>query len=151
MTTLEGSMWIAQGRSCPGLAARPLRPTMPPDNLPLQSRVYVLLEEVEKTAETYLGHHLKDAVVTVFAYFDDSQLQDTRDVGVTSGLNVLSIINEPTAVAIAYVLNKNKGAIECNVFIFDLDFVNDQPIGVKSLTEDKLVPLTVNQLLLGHT
>ena len=118
-------MWITQGRSYLGLAVRPPRPTKPPNNLPLQSRTYVLLEEEEKTAETYLGHHLKDAVVTVSAYFDDSQHQATKDAGVSSGLNVLSTINEPTAVAIAYRLNKKKGATECNFFIFDLDLVNE--------------------------
>merc|ERR1719223_1272913 len=61
-----------------------------------------------------------DAVVTVPAYFNDSQRQATKDAGVISGLNVLRIINEPTAAAIAYGLDKKKGAAECNVLIFDL-------------------------------
>ena len=68
----------------------------------------------------YLGHDVKDAVVTVPAYFNDSQRQATKDAGVISGLNVLRIINEPTAAAIAYGLDKKKGASECNVLIFDL-------------------------------
>merc|ERR1719350_2322845 len=61
------------------------------------------------------------------AYFNDSQRQATKDAGVISGLNVLRIINEPTAAAIAYGLDKKKGAAECNVLIFDLggeDFDN---------------------------
>merc|ERR1719223_1696782 len=61
-----------------------------------------------------------DAVVTVPAYFNDSQRQATKDAGVIAGLNVLRIINEPTAAAIAYGLDKKKGAQECNVLIFDL-------------------------------
>merc|ERR1711872_961491 len=63
---------------------------------------------------------VKDAVVTVPAYFNDSQRQATKDAGVICGLNVLRIINEPTAAAIAYGLDKKKGASESNVLIFDL-------------------------------
>merc|ERR1712240_397520 len=74
----------------------------------------------KETAEAYLGCDVKDAVVTVPAYFNDSQRQATKDAGVISGLNVLRIINEPTAAAIAYGLDKKKGANECNVLIFDL-------------------------------
>merc|ERR1712043_49188 len=67
------------------------------------------------------GHEIKDAVVTVPAYFNDSQRQATKDAGVISGLNVLRIINEPTAAAIAYGLDKKKGqSKETNVLIFDL-------------------------------
>merc|ERR1712223_163568 len=69
----------------------------------------------------YLGHEIKDAVVTVPAYFNDSQRQATKDAGVIAGLNVLRIINEPTAAAIAYGLDKKKGSsAEANVLIFDL-------------------------------
>merc|ERR1719432_179644 len=75
---------------------------------------------MKETAEAYLGHDVKDAVVTVPAYFNDSQRQATKDAGVICGLNVLRIINEPTAAAIAYGLDKKKGASECNVLIFDL-------------------------------
>merc|ERR1712212_155686 len=76
--------------------------------------------KMKETAEAYLGQDVKDAVVTVPAYFNDSQRQATKDAGVISGLNVLRIINEPTAAAIAYGLDKKKGASEQNVLIFDL-------------------------------
>jgi len=80
----------------------------------------MVLTKMKETAEAYLGHDVKDAVVTVPAYFNDSQRQATKDSGVIAGLNVLRIINEPTAAAIAYGLDKKKGADECNVLIFDL-------------------------------
>jgi len=80
----------------------------------------MVLTKMKETAEAYLGHEVKDAVITVPAYFNDSQRQATKDAGVISGLNVLRIINEPTAAAIAYGLDKKKGAAECNVLIFDL-------------------------------
>ena len=76
---------------------------------------------MKETAEAYLGKTVKDAVVTVPAYFNDSQRQATKDAGVIAGLNVLRIINEPTAAAIAYGLDKKKGdTSESNVLIFDL-------------------------------
>merc|ERR1712076_318941 len=80
----------------------------------------MVLLKMKETAEAYLGHDIRDAVVTVPAYFNDSQRQATKDSGVIAGLNVLRIINEPTAAAIAYGLDKKKGAAECNVLIFDL-------------------------------
>ena len=81
----------------------------------------MILLKMKETAEGYLGHEVKDAVVTVPAYFNDSQRQATKDAGVISGLNVLRIINEPTAAAIAYGLDKKKGeGKEVNVLIFDL-------------------------------
>jgi len=80
----------------------------------------MVLTKMKETAEAYLGVDVKDAVVTVPAYFNDSQRQATKDAGVICGLNVLRIINEPTAAAIAYGLDKKKGAAECNVLIFDL-------------------------------
>merc|ERR1712098_822017 len=80
----------------------------------------MVLTKMGETAEAYLGYNVKDAVVTVPAYFNDSQRQATKDAGVIAGLNVLRIINEPTAAAIAYGLDKKKGAGECNVLIFDL-------------------------------
>merc|ERR1711876_110073 len=81
----------------------------------------MVLTKMKETAEAYLGHDVKDAVVTVPAYFNDSQRQATKDAGVISGLNVLRIINEPTAAAIAYGLDKKKGNDkEANVLIFDL-------------------------------
>jgi len=80
----------------------------------------MVLTKMKETAEAYLGCDVRDAVVTVPAYFNDSQRQATKDSGVIAGLNVLRIINEPTAAAIAYGLDKKKGAAECNVLIFDL-------------------------------
>merc|ERR1712038_1002890 len=81
----------------------------------------MVLLKMKETAEAYLGHDIKDAVVTVPAYFNDSQRQATKDAGVIAGLNVLRIINEPTAAAIAYGLDKKKGTTaESNVLIFDL-------------------------------
>merc|ERR1712053_57847 len=80
----------------------------------------MILTKMKETAEAYLGSEVKDAVVTVPAYFNDSQRQATKDAGVICGLNVLRIINEPTAAAIAYGLDKKKGSNECNVLIFDL-------------------------------
>merc|ERR1712079_202589 len=81
----------------------------------------MVLTKMKETAESYLGHSVKDAVVTVPAYFNDSQRQATKDAGVISGLNVLRIINDPTAAAIAYGLDKKKGeGKEVNVLIFDL-------------------------------
>ncbi|XP_022190295.2 heat shock protein 68 [Nilaparvata lugens] len=79
----------------------------------------MVLTKMKETAETYLGAPVKDAVITVPAYFNDSQRQATKDAGAIAGLNVLRIINEPTAAALAYGLDKNlKG--ERNVLIFDL-------------------------------
>lgn len=79
----------------------------------------MVLVKMKETAEAYLGKTVKDAVITVPAYFNDSQRQATKDAGTISGLNVLRIINEPTAAAIAYGLDK-KGHGERNVLIFDL-------------------------------
>ncbi|XP_030753769.1 heat shock protein 68-like [Sitophilus oryzae] len=79
----------------------------------------MVLTKMKEIAEAYLGTNIKDAVITVPAYFNDSQRQATKDAGVIAGLNVLRIINEPTAAALAYGLDKNlKG--ERNVLIFDL-------------------------------
>ncbi|XP_054163073.1 heat shock cognate 71 kDa protein [Oppia nitens] len=82
----------------------------------ISSMVLVKMKEI---AEAYLGATITNAVVTVPAYFNDSQRQATKDAGTISGLNVLRIINEPTAAAIAYGLDK-KGQGERNVLIFDL-------------------------------
>ena len=79
----------------------------------------MVLTKMKETAEAYLGKTVKDAVITVPAYFNDSQRQATKDAGVIAGLNVLRIINEPTAAAIAYGLNKMSSE-ERNVLIFDL-------------------------------
>jgi len=81
----------------------------------------MVLTKMKETAEAYLGTSVKDAVVTVPAYFNDAQRQATKDAGIIAGLNVLRIVNEPTAAAIAYGLDKKKGnEKEKNVLIFDL-------------------------------
>ncbi|KAF9927474.1 70-kilodalton heat shock protein [Linnemannia zychae] len=79
----------------------------------------MVLIKMRETAEAYLGTKVNNAVITVPAYFNDSQRQATKDAGMIAGLNVLRIINEPTAAAIAYGLDK-KTAGEKNVLIFDL-------------------------------
>jgi len=79
----------------------------------------MILTKMKETGESYLGGTVKDAVITVPAYFNDSQRQATKDAGAIAGLNVLRVINEPTAAAIAYGLDKVKGK-ESNVLIFDL-------------------------------
>lgn len=79
----------------------------------------MVLVKMKETAESFMGKTVKDAVVTVPAYFNDGQRQATKDAGAIAGLNVLRIINEPTAAAIAYGLDK-KGDKEKNILIFDL-------------------------------
>ena len=82
----------------------------------ISSMVLVKMKEI---AESFLGEKVTDAVITVPAYFNDSQRQATKDAGTIAGLNVLRIINEPTAAAIAYGLDK-KSKAEKNIFIYDL-------------------------------
>ncbi|HPX61924.1 MAG TPA: molecular chaperone DnaK [Deltaproteobacteria bacterium] len=77
----------------------------------------IVLQKMKKTAEDYLGTTVTDAVITVPAYFDDSQRQATKDAGKIAGLNVLRIINEPTAAALAYGLDKKKDE---KIAVFDL-------------------------------
>ena len=77
----------------------------------------MVLTKMKETAEAYLGKTVTDAVVTVPAYFNDAQRQATKDAGAIAGLEVKRIINEPTAAALAYGLDKTKG--EKNVLIFD--------------------------------
>uniref|UniRef100_A0A667ZAV5 Endoplasmic reticulum chaperone BIP n=1 Tax=Myripristis murdjan TaxID=586833 RepID=A0A667ZAV5_9TELE len=78
----------------------------------------MVLTKMKETAEAYLGKKVTHAVVTVPAYFNDAQRQATKDAGVIAGLNVMRIINEPTAAAIAYGLDKKDG--EKNILVFDL-------------------------------
>jgi len=78
----------------------------------------MVLTKMKDTAETYLGHKVTHAVVTVPAYFNDAQRAATKDAGTIAGLNVMRIINEPTAAAIAYGLDKKEG--EKNILVFDL-------------------------------
>jgi len=81
----------------------------------------MVLTKMKETAEAYLGHPVKDAVITVPAYFNDSQRQATKDAGTIASLNVIRIINEPTAAAIAYGLDKKKNeGKEQHILIFDL-------------------------------
>ncbi|MGH7128753.1 MAG: Hsp70 family protein, partial [Planctomycetaceae bacterium] len=77
----------------------------------------IVLQKMKQTAEDYLGHEVKQAVVTVPAYFNDSQRQATKDAGKIAGLDVLRIINEPTAAALAYGLDKKKDEI---IAVYDL-------------------------------
>ena len=85
---------------------------------PEQISAYIL-QKMKSIAEACLGHDVKDAVITVPAYFNDAQRQATKDAGAIAGLNVLRIINEPTAAAIAYGLEKESDK-ERNVLIYDL-------------------------------
>merc|ERR1712137_1108473 len=78
----------------------------------------MILVRMKETAEEYLGKDVKNVVITVPAYFNDAQRQATKDAGTISGLNVMRIINEPTAAAIAYGLDKKSG--EKNILVFDL-------------------------------
>jgi heat shock protein 5 len=78
----------------------------------------MILTKMKEVAEAYLGKEVKYAVVTVPAYFNDAQRQATKDAGVIAGLDVLRIINEPTAAAIAYGMDKKQG--EKNIVVFDL-------------------------------
>ncbi|XP_030902406.2 endoplasmic reticulum chaperone BiP isoform X2 [Melopsittacus undulatus] len=78
----------------------------------------MVLTKMKETAEAYLGKKVTHAVVTVPAYFNDAQRQATKDAGTIAGLNVMRIINEPTAAAIAYGLDKREG--EKNILVFDL-------------------------------
>ena len=78
----------------------------------------MILNKMKEIAEAYLGYEIKHAVVTVPAYFNDAQRQATKDAGTISGMSVQRIINEPTAAAIAYGLDKKGG--EKNILVFDL-------------------------------
>ena len=83
----------------------------------------MLLSKLRQDAESFLGEKVTDAVITVPAYFNDGQRQATKDAGLIAGLNVLRVVNEPTAAAIAYGLDKKGGGapgVEKNVLIFDL-------------------------------
>lgn len=79
----------------------------------------MVIQRLKETTEAYLGHPLKKVVITVPAYFNDSQRQATKDAGVIAGLEVLRIINEPTAAAIAYGLDKTDSKKEKNILVFD--------------------------------
>ncbi|MDZ4677908.1 MAG: molecular chaperone DnaK [Oligoflexia bacterium] len=102
----------------------------------------LILQKLKKTAEDYLGHEVKEAVITVPAYFNDAQRQATKDAGRIAGLDVKRIINEPTAAALAYGLDKKK---EEKIAIFDFGGgtfdisileVGDNVVEVKSTNGD---------------
>ncbi|XP_071479861.1 heat shock 70 kDa protein IV-like [Diadema antillarum] len=104
----------------------------------------MVLSKMKETAEAYLGQKVRDAVITVPAYFNDAQRQATKDAGVIAGLNVLRIINEPTAAALAYGLDKDLQGQQ-HVLIFDLGggtfdvsilLINDGVFEVKSTAGD---------------
>ena len=90
----------------------------------------MILTKMKTIAEDYLGEKVESAVITVPAYFNDSQRQSTKDAGAIAGLNVLRIINEPTAAAIAYGLDQNKDSKEKNILIYDL---GGKPSGFNNL------------------
>ena len=77
-----------------------------------------ILKKMKKTAEEFLGETVTEAVITVPAYFDDSQRQATKDAGKIAGLDVKRIINEPTAAALAYGMDKNRG--DSRIAVYDL-------------------------------
>lgn len=100
----------------------------------------MILQKMKETAETYLGHEVKQAVITVPAYFNDSQRQATKDAGRIAGLEVLRIINEPTAAALAYGLNKKKNE---KVAVYDLGG-GTFDISILSIVEDSFEVLSTN-------
>lgn len=100
---------------------------------PQQISAHVLMK-MKKTAEDYLGHEVKEAVITVPAYFDDSQRQATKDAGRIAGLEVKRIINEPTAAALAYGLDKKSGDRKIAVYdlgggTFDISIIEIAQVG----------------------
>ena len=94
----------------------------------------MVLSKMKEIAESYLGETVTDAVITVPAYFNDSQRQATKDAGAIAGLNVLRIINEPTAAAIAYGLDK-RSEKERNILIFDCGGKRSASCGASPLVQ----------------
>ena len=82
----------------------------------------IILQKMKKVAEDYLGQEVKDAVITVPAYFNDSQRQATKEAGEIAGLNVRRIINEPIAAALAYGLDKKHK--DMTIAVYDLSLIH---------------------------
>ena len=95
---------------------------------------------MKEIAEAKLGKKVEKAVITVPAYFNDNQRQATKDAGSISGMNVLRIINEPTAAAIAYGLGSGKTDKERNVLIYDLEGP-----GLDVFLDTRVIEATTNQ------
>ncbi|CAE7754244.1 BIP4 [Symbiodinium pilosum] len=101
------------GKPMIGVKVRGMEKLMPPEEVSS-----MVLTKMKETAENYLGQEVSNAVVTVPAYFNNAQRQATKDAGAIAGLNVLRIVNEPTAAAIAYGLDKKSD--EKNILVYDL-------------------------------
>jgi len=103
----------------------------------------MILTKMKQTAEDYIGKNISRAVVTVPAYFNDAQRAATKDAGVIAGLDIIRIINEPTAAAIAYGLDKAGGSDERNVLVFDLGG-GTFDVSLLSITEGVFEVLSTN-------
>ena len=103
----------------------------------------MILTKMKQTAEDYIGKNITRAVVTVPAYFNDAQRAATKDAGVIAGLDIIRIINEPTAAAIAYGLDKAGGSDERNVLVFDLGG-GTFDVSLLSITEGVFEVLSTN-------
>ena len=113
LSTTRGS-WPTRSRKPPTVMRR--SPIRGRNYSPAEISAFILMK-MKQTAEDYLGEKVTDAVITVPAYFNDSQRQATKDAGKIAGLNVLRIINEPTAASLAYGLDKKKDE---KIAVFDL-------------------------------
>jgi len=92
-----------------------------------------LLQKIKKDAEEFIGEPIKKAVITVPAYFDDNQRQATKDAGIIAGLEVIRLVNEPTAAAMAYGINKMDKELKILVFDFFSHFLFTYVVGAENL------------------